>query len=274
MARFPARIHVLLAGEAPVGVVVRRGPSRNVCTLLWDRTKDMFHLGQWLRGRIYERRCDLSPDGKYLIYFAMNMKSSETRGSWTAISLTPYLKAITLYAKGDCWLGGGLFTSNKTYWLNDGCTDEILTESPEVRRDLTYQPLGNYGGECPSVYYRRLQRDGWAYVNQISSGWGNKVDIFEKILRDGWLLRKFAHAEVGAPPGKGCYWDEHELWHAKSGALIECPSWEWAEVERGRLVWAARGQLWAGDLHEGAVQDQKVLYDFNDMQFEPVEAPY
>ena len=34
---------------------------------------------------------------------------SETGGSWTAISKAPYLKALTLYGKGDCWNGGGLF---------------------------------------------------------------------------------------------------------------------------------------------------------------------
>src|SRR5215217_8408632 len=77
-----ARIHVLLASEAPLGVVIRRGPSKHVCTIGWERSRDEFQLGQWLNGRIYERRSDLSPDGKHLIYFAMNGKwSAEARGS-------------------------------------------------------------------------------------------------------------------------------------------------------------------------------------------------
>jgi hypothetical protein len=38
----------------------------------------------------------------------------------TLISKAPYLKAQTLLAKGDCWHGGGLFSSNKELWLNDG----------------------------------------------------------------------------------------------------------------------------------------------------------
>ncbi len=87
MPRFAARIHVLLASQAPLGLVIRRGPSKSVSTLLWHRKNDEFQLGQWLKGRIYERRSDLSPDGKYLIYFAMNGQwNSEARGSWTAIS--------------------------------------------------------------------------------------------------------------------------------------------------------------------------------------------
>jgi hypothetical protein len=138
MTQLPARIHVLLARDQPRGVVIRRGPSRSVCTILWDCVRDEFQLGQWLKGRIYERRSDLSPDGKYLIYFAMNGKwNSETKGAWTAISRAPYLKAIALFAKGDCWNGGGLFAGRNTYWLNDGYGHLYfpLTESRVVVRD-------------------------------------------------------------------------------------------------------------------------------------------
>ena len=66
----PARLHVILAREAPLAVVIRRGPAKQVCTVLWNRRTDEFTLGQWLKGRIYEDRCDLSPDGRYFIYFA------------------------------------------------------------------------------------------------------------------------------------------------------------------------------------------------------------
>ena len=121
MAQFPARLHVLLSSGASTAVVIRRGPWSSVWTVLWDRASDEFTLGQWMSGRIYERRSDLSPDGKHLIYFAMNgQRDSETKGAWTAISRAPYLKAITLLAKGDCWHGGGLFTGDRSCWLNDG----------------------------------------------------------------------------------------------------------------------------------------------------------
>jgi hypothetical protein len=51
-------------------VVIRLEPSKSVCTLLRDRGRGEFKLGQWLRGRIYERRCDLSPDGKHFFFSA------------------------------------------------------------------------------------------------------------------------------------------------------------------------------------------------------------
>ena len=94
-APFPARLHVLLARDAPAAVVIRRGPARMVATFLWDRDTDTFTLGQWLVGRIYERRADLSPDGRHMIYFARDAGwHSETGGSWTAVSRsTPSLSA-------------------------------------------------------------------------------------------------------------------------------------------------------------------------------------
>ena len=68
----PARLHVLMASDAPIGIVIRRGPSKTVCTIKWDRRRDRFEIGQWMRGRIYERRSDLSAGGKHFINFAMN----------------------------------------------------------------------------------------------------------------------------------------------------------------------------------------------------------
>lgn len=279
MTSFPARLHGLLAAQAPVGVIIRRGPAKRVCTLLWNRKTDELTLGQWLHGRIYERRCDLSPDGQYFIYFAMNGRwSSEVKGSWTAISRAPWLKAIALYSKGDCWLGGGLFTGDRTYWLNGGCTHAPVRESREVRQDTTYQPQGYYGGECSSVYYRRLQRDGWAYLQIDAPYHWSDLHIFEKPLNGGWLLRKYAHADVGPPPGKGCYWDEHELEHVPSGTILQYPDWEWAEWDRTRLVWAEKGCLYAGHLRSHRQQHElenvKLIYNFNTLLFEARTAPY
>lgn len=97
-------------------------------------------------GRIYERRADLSPDAKYLIYFAMNGRwDGPAKGSWTAISRAPYLKAITFLPKGDCWNGGRLFVTRDRYWLNDGYGHETAEDSREVIRDRRYRPRGGSG---------------------------------------------------------------------------------------------------------------------------------
>ncbi len=263
-----------MASEAPIAVVLRRGPSNAVCSILWNRSTDEFEVGQWLRGRIYERRADISPDGRHLIYFARGggARHAETRGSWTAVSRVRWLKAIVLHGKGDCWQGGGLFTANSRYWLN-GCHFPVR-HGGELKQDRKYKPEGQYGGECPSVYYRRLQRDGWVLKDTVTAGRFSEFTVFEKALPRGWILRKYAHAEVGAPPGKGCYWDEHELEHPRPVRRLMFPKWEWAERDGQTLVWAEDGRLCRADLKAEGPAATRVLYDFNSMEFERRIAPY
>lgn len=275
MAKFAPRIHVLLARDQPLGLILRRGPSKSVATLLWHRKTDRFELGQWLKGRIYERRCDLSPDGEHFLYFAMNGKwKTESRGSWTAISRAPFLKAVVFLPKGDCWHGGGLWTGNARYWLNDGYGHEVLRDSSIVHRDRHWQPAERFGGECLGVYYPRLLRDGWTLTESIRlSKWEDQT-IFEKPCPRGWVLRKIAHAGLDSPPGRGCYWDEHVLVHPSSGRSIAYPDWEWAELDGKRLVWATQGRLEAGRLTSQGLVEIHTLIDLNEMVFERIEAPY
>jgi hypothetical protein len=273
---FPARLHVLLAADALVGLVIRRGPANSVCTIRWNRKSDEFSLGQWLRGRIYERRADLSPDGRHFIYFARGggAHHAETKGSWTAISRAPWLHAITLYGKGDCWQGGGLFTSNSTYWLN-GCHFPVR-QDPALAEDLKHKPAGFFGAECPSVYYRRLLRDGWTIELESSSDRVAPCTVFTRPLPCGWLLRKFAFADIDHPQGTGVYWDEHELEHTGRKAILSLPAWEWADFDplTRSLVWAEKGQLQRARIKPSGPADARLLYDFNPMRFEIRQAPH
>jgi hypothetical protein len=270
-----ARIHVLFAPKAKVGVVIRRGPSKTVCTMLWDRRTDEFTLGQWLRGRIYERRCDLSPDGKHFMYFAMNgIWESAVGGSWTAISLVPYLKAVTLYPKGDCWYGGGLFLDNRTYWLNGASGHRQPTKLGKLKADPLYTPTPSYGGECLGVYYHRLQRDGWRYVEHVDVDDDSAFDLFEKELWWGWTLRKFAHASLKHGIGQGVYHDGHELSRDATSEQFKFHKWEWADYDGHRILWATEGKIFAADLRKNGLGDARELYDFNNMRFSAIKAPY
>ena len=119
--RRPPSLSVLLASEAPIGVVLRRGPTKLVRIVIWNRANDKFKPGQWFKGRIFGERSDISPDGRHMIYFAMGGVAwaiPATRGTWTAISKLPSLKAEALWGQGDTWGGGGMFTSNKSFWLD------------------------------------------------------------------------------------------------------------------------------------------------------------
>jgi hypothetical protein len=275
MTPIAPRLHVLLARDKPVGLVIRRGPSKQVATIGWDRRSDRFQVGQWLKGRIYERRSDLSPDGKYLIYFAMNgLWETEAKGSWTAISRAPYLKALAMFPKGDGWHGGGLWTARTTYWLNDGYGHSVMRQSSAVHRDAAFRPAASYGGECPGVYYNRLVQDGWSFIGHAEVGEWRSRTTFEKPLTYGWTLRKIAHSEVGAPVGKGFYWDEHELVDGRTGTTTAQPNWEWADLDGKRLVWAEHGTLKVGKITPEGLADGRLLFDSTDMTFTPLKAPY
>lgn len=271
----PARLHVLLAREADSAVVIRRGPSRHTAVIGWDRRHDRFSMGQWLYGRIYERRSDLSPDGQHMIYFAMNGRwQSVAKGAWTAVSRTPWLKALTLYAKGDCWHGGGLFMDAREYWLNDGYGHDCLEDHSRLQRTAAYPWTEYYGGECEGVYFIRLQRDGWQLRSRGPDGTGGRVTVFEKPLSARWTLRKFAHASLHHPVGRGVYFDRHALCNLHSGEVLERPDWEWADLDRKRLVWAASGRLHAARPTAGGLKDETLLFDFNPLRFERLAAPY
>lgn len=272
----PARLHVLLARDCPKAVIIRRGPSRHTAVIGWDRSTHRFSLGQWLYGRIYERRCDLSPDGRHLIVFAMNGRwSAKAKGSWTAVSQAPWLKALDLHAKGDCWHGGGLFLSAREYWLNDGYGHERQRFVSGLACRTDYPWDAHHGGECPGVYYLRLQRDGWRLCGDAQAARRATVTTFEKPIHARWTLRKLAHATwPNTVRGRGCYYDEHSLVNVHSGQEVPCSHWEWAEGDGRRLWWASAGKLFEARLGDEGPRQVRELADFNDLRFEAREAPY
>jgi hypothetical protein len=268
---FPARIHVLVPTQSENALVLRRGPSKHTGVFSWNTRTDEIKLGQWLKGRIYERRSDISPDGKHWIYFAMNGHwGSESKGSWTAIARAPFLKAVEFFPKGDCWHGGGLFLGKRYYWLNDGYGHERGSSSNGLNRIDAVDWLQNYGGECPGVYYNRLQRDGWTLTGRGSNGRYDEWSIFEKSTSANWTLRKICHEQIGAPKGRGCYWDEHVL---VSGETLELTSWEWADVIGRSIVFAKNGCLYRLTDLEGK-RRETLIHDFNEYVFENAVAPY
>jgi hypothetical protein len=91
----PPRLALLQARSAPVAVILRRGPSKRVEVIRWD----------------------LSADARYTY-------------AWTAVSRAPWLTALALWPKGDCWWGGGLFTSDRALWLNH--RPDEATHEPEL----------------------------------------------------------------------------------------------------------------------------------------------
>ena len=107
------RLYVVWRPGSPSAVVLRQGPSKVFCSIGWNLAKDKFSVGQWVKHKIYPERCDISPDGKYLVYFALNGDwQGETKGAWTGLSRAPYLKCVKMWPHGSTWGGGGLLDEN------------------------------------------------------------------------------------------------------------------------------------------------------------------
>jgi hypothetical protein len=245
-----ARLHVLLAREGRVGLVILHGRAKSVCTLLWDRRKDTFTLGQWMRGRIDIETCDLSPDGRHFLYSAQKRKYvdaiSETQ-RWTVVSRTPYLKAVAYYSRR--W-EGGWFVNNRIYCLLGGEPQADDRECQEIQRVESDPPEH-------SLYAARLVRAGWAIEDNRAEFDGRLESV--RSAGAGWQLRH--HLRVG-----------YQLSCGES--VADTRGWDWADMDGKRLVWAAKGCLWAGAPSKDGIQQIRLLRDFNGMQFQALAAPY
>lgn len=262
--RFKDTMHIFLARDAPVGLVIWRGPARQFAALRWDRRTDLFELGQWMRGQIALRNSDLSPDGRFFVYFIQKYQLANTpnRGSWTAVSRVPYLKAISLLPLGNGYGGGGLWTGVNRWCLNESTAEKhtVLYESAEVVRDAV-TPLPDY------PWYTRRHREGWQTIQRCyQPGALGKVDIFQKKLPHGWTLCEMADCHG--------HHLQYTLYRHKPETVVECTGWQWADMDGNRLVWATGGKLWCASLAVEKLTNIQMLYDFNPLRFQRILAPY
>jgi hypothetical protein len=281
------RLYVLVSRNAPVGVIFRRGPSHQVLLIRWNLELDTFEPGQWLKGRIYERRCDLTPEGDMLLYFAANWKKPYQ--SWSAISRPPYLTALALWPKGDGWGGGGQFVSRDRIALSHRQGEMAIATGFSTPNWLTVQQFGDRPGwgEDNPVWSERLQRDGWRLTispEATKNDFGAKVWIeydppitWQKthpLLPEEYALQMLI---LGVMERNGpWYLIEHSIVR-KSGNIETIGRSEWADWSRGGdLLFSQSGCLYrlrCIDGVLGAVESSEMLADFSELEFQGVEAP-
>lgn len=261
-----ARLHVLLASENDFALVIRRGPTKQVCTLGWNRANDEFTLGQWLKGRIFVENCDLSPDGRHFVYRASKYDPSFKLNHagvyfYCVVSRAPFLKALHFWApKKDTW-GGGFF-NNERFWILTNSPSPEVRSLPHFSRIENAPELATLPAWKDILRWRR-ERQGW----KLQPDDYQRRELWHKTLGD-WMLAY----SIENP--KNRLSDIYELRHNTTGEVVSRGEWTWADLDapRKRLCFARDGQLWALDLRTGAAE--KLLHDFNAMQFEPIAAPY
>jgi hypothetical protein len=309
----PCRLYFLLARDAPVGVIFRRGPSRWVELIKWNIANDTFEPGQWFKGRIYEKRCDLSPDGTKLVYFAQKINQRTLRDreytyAWTAISRPPYLTALALWPKGDCWNGGGLFETNRHLWLNHHPAEgkAHADHEPHGLR-VTYNEVGR--GEDDTVLAPRLTRDGWrllqawkgrfvqspfatAYQELKAKGLSVeeiakesvRLELHDLSTSAGFVTEQAELREKPSPNGtfsielrmdlngfaRRCRFSLRD--QAGNKEIIEGARWaDWDQ--RGRLAFVRGGKLWVAEPSSSTSLRVRELAEFNGHTPVPVESP-
>ena len=273
-------LYAILARRVPVGVIFRRGPSKQVLLIRWNLKDDTFETGQWLKGRIYERRCDLSPEGDLLIYFAANWKRPYL--SWTAVSRPPYLTALALWPKGDARGGGGQFRSRGVIAL-DHDPGAKLQEGFSLPKWIRTEPFRETYGWAADA--RRLQRDGWVRVSD-DKGVKNKHGAswieykFPVVLRKPHpkLPRKYLleMSIPGSTEREG--WDISEYSVIGPGGAQNIGRSEWADWSQwgGDLLYSKGGRLFrvpCGKRDLAPLQSAVQIADFSDLKFEPCETP-
>lgn len=112
--RVPPRIYCIPAAKAPVVAVFARGPTNWCHVGRWDLAERRYEPGAWLGGRIFPRRSDLSPDGRYLCYFAHQPSATWVHGeAYVALSRLPWLTALHAFSTCGTWTRGYYFTEGE-----------------------------------------------------------------------------------------------------------------------------------------------------------------
>lgn len=251
--------------------------------------KDTFTPGQWLKGRIYERRCDLSPDGLQLLYFASDQRRKTS--SWISISRPPYFTALAFWPKGNSYGGGGLFDTNDQIRLDyvewESLSPSVETPLPKwLRVERIVRKSWEEYSLC-SPWIQRLQRDGWK-ISATPTGTKDERGRAMLLELDPPLTLEREHPKFGdeailrmrvlghGRSGNSGLIIEYEV-ELKDSDLIPLERCEWAD-------WSATGHLLAakaGCLYRCKVTPESIdpmesttqIADFNGMTFERVLAP-
>jgi hypothetical protein len=305
----PCRLYFILAREAPVGVIFRRGPTRWVQLIKWNTDSDTFEPGQWFHGRIRETRSDLSPSGDKLIYAAYSYRKSRHDPhigyAWTTISRPPYLTAIALWPTMSAACGGGQFDTEdsvRIWYPFDDLEAHSRFPVPD-NFNWTQQWLGSCTDEAEQG--ARMDRDGWrllqswngeyiasaleeAALKRIRSGQPFDLEEARELGRLPGRSRFVTHADEvrersspGGEPALVMRWaiagfrdkTRFSVKYASPPAEHPLDRVTWADWDQsGRLVMVADGKLFAGEIGPHGV-DRRELADFNRNKFEAIEAP-
>lgn len=272
------RIFGIAASASPRVVLFRRGPSKQVLCVLWNTATHEFFAGQWFKGRIYEERCDLSPNGDKLVYLAADQRPPMY--AWTAVSRPPFLTALALWPNLGTWGGGGLWDTNRRLMLNQMGVPK-LGQGFQKPPGLEVRPIAPWAGrgEDDPIRTMRMKRDGWQLSdegarNHYKTGspwtWEFARPVCWRKVRGAYAIerRLLGIHETNGP------WHvyEHRLLDAGGNVVQDYGRSDWADWSQADDVLLTRD----GKVHRvviGArsrVAEPEALIDLAPLRFEPM----
>jgi hypothetical protein len=204
-------------------------------------------------------------------FTAKTVKDTEYTYAWTAVSRPPWLTALALWPKGDCWWGGGLFAFNRTLVLNHR-PGEDTPHPRHMPTGLRVSPNPEAHGEDEPLYSQRLERDGWV----LRQDWDLEVT-----WRGGFKTLRPQVRERNQPSGQfvlrmsrgvsGFHHVEHFALVQPSGATVPLTA-QWADWDQaGRLVMLEKGKVQVAEPE--TLRQPRILLDLIADKPTPVVAP-
>ena len=162
------RLYFLTAKEAPIVVVLRRGPSKRYQVIKIDTQTAALERGSWFSGRLYTDDCDISFDGEWLVYKALGAGGAV----WTGLCRSPWLKTYREWENVGTWNGGGFFASRTLLQVNVWSTMKV-TQTVQLpfacqQDDTEYNAAGKIVRHDPRT--ARMLREGWQRLASSQAG--------------------------------------------------------------------------------------------------------
>lgn len=303
----PPRIYCIPARDAPIVAVFRRGPSAWSHIGRWDLAEGRYEPGAWLRGRVFPRRSDVSPDGRHLCYFAHDPRATWEHGdAYVAVSRLPWLTA--LHAFGTCGTHtrgyhfaprgaepeGGAAERGEGDLRGAGERGEVDLRGTEPGEGDLRGAEGGEGDLALPIRWTLAPTPIAQFATERRLGWEEAPDSPPRVPRDAWDARRNARLRRARPgdheraqalrvESLGTAGGEFGTGQAIDGMRVEyaletdeavegLPDAQWADWDaRGRLLVATRdGRLQVREPDGGAVLQE---HDLAGLSPDPAPAP-
>ncbi|WP_309716271.1 hypothetical protein [Armatimonas sp.] len=244
------RLFVLLARDAPLGVILRSGPKRLTQLILWHTDTDMFEPGDRHVGHFYPERGDLSPDGKLLIYVAANYTMGHHNKGlpsfWTALSKPPSLTPLGIWPNNEPYYLGGLFASSARIEINLApyAYEDWTLHKPSFPAGVS--PEGhefeyeNLSWNPNNQFFTRLMRNGWTHVPPTQPSETVGIEFEKGHPLQPFILRQMIYRHAAT----------FEVQYKQRKISTPLPGAVWADWDqRERLVYSQEGKLFTADIN-------------------------